>query len=259
MLIVLSPAKRLDFDSVPKTDKFSMPDFLEESEYLVGKLKKLSSRQIEKLMGVSADIAHLNEDRFKSWSLPFNEDNARPAVLAFKGDVYLGMQAEKFSKKDLNFAQKHLRILSGLYGLLRPLDLMQAYRLEMGTKFKVTSAKTNLYKFWDTKITLAIQETMEEMGSEDLINLASNEYFKSVKPKILNKNIITPIFKDEKNGEFKVIQFFAKKARGFMASFIIKNQIKNTEELKAFNVEGYSYNPRLSVGNDWVFTRENKN
>lgn len=259
MLIVLSPAKRLDTETVPKIKDFSMPQFLEESQYLVGKLKKLSSRQLEKMMGVSADIAQLNEERFKSWQLPFDLNNSKQALLAFKGDVFLGLDVEKFNKSDFNFAQKHLRILSGLYGVLKPLDLMQAYRLEMGTKFKVTASKSNLYKYWDDKITKEIGQAMEDVNSNDLINLASHEYFKTVKPKLLGKNIITPIFKDAKNGEYKVVQFFAKKARGYMSSYIIKNKITKIEDIKGFDSEGYSFNARMSEGNDWVFTRESQN
>jgi len=259
MLIVLSPAKRLDTETVPKIKDFTVPELLEESQYLIGKLKKLSSRQLEKMMGVSADIAQLNEERFNTWQLPFDMTNSKQALLAFKGDVYLGMDAEKFNKSDFKFAQKHLRILSGLYGVLRPLDLMQAYRLEMGTKFKVTPSKANLYKYWDDKITKQIAQSMEDIKSNDLINLASHEYFKTVKPKLLEKNIITPIFKDAKNGEYKVIQFFAKKARGYMSSYIIKNKITKTEDIKSFDSEGYGFNARLSEGNNWVFTRESQN
>jgi len=259
MLIVLSPAKRLDTETVPKIKDFTVPEFLEESEYLVGKLKKLSSKKLEKMMGVSSDIAQLNEERYKTWHVPFNLENSKQALFSFKGDVYLGLDAEKFNKGDYKFAQKHLRILSGLYGLLRPLDLMQAYRLEMGTKFKVTASKSNLYKYWDDKITEGIKQTMNEIHSNDLVNLASHEYFKSVKTKLLEKNIITPIFKDAKNGEYKVIQFFAKKARGYMSSYIIKNKITKIEDIKSFNSEGYAFNARLSEGNDWVFTRENEN
>ncbi|NND77825.1 MAG: peroxide stress protein YaaA [Flavobacteriales bacterium] len=256
MLIVLSPAKRLDFDSVPRIKDFTVPEHLDDSEYLIGKLKKLSARQLEKLMSVSSDIANLNEERYKAWNLPFNLKNAKQAVFAFKGDVYVGLDAENYNKKDLEFAQKHIRILSGLYGVLRPLDLMQAYRLEMGTQLKVTPKKNNLYKFWDDRITKGIANAMEGIGSDDLINLASAEYFKSIKTKLLNKNIITPVFKDYKNGEFKVIQFLAKKARGYMTSYIVKNKIEKTEDIKGFDSEGYGFNARLSEGNNWVFTRK---
>ena len=256
MLIVLSPAKRLDYDSVPKITEFSQPDFLEDSEYLVGKLKKLSSRQLKNMMGVSNEIAELNKDRFEEWNRPFDLDNSKQAIFAFKGDVYLGLDADTFNKKDINFAQNHLRILSGLYGLLRPLDLMQAYRLEMGTRFKVTAAKTNLYKYWDDKITMGINQTMNDIGSNELVNLASAEYFKSVKPKLLDKKIITPHFKEEKNGEYKMLMAFAKKARGLMASFIIKNKITNSLDMKDFNLEGYKFSKALSNDNEWVFTRK---
>lgn len=258
MLIVLSPAKRLDFDTGPKIKDYSVPAYLDESKYLVDKLRKLSSRQIEKLMGVSHDIAVLNEERYKNWNIPFTTDNAKPAALAFKGDVYVGLDAESYSQKDFEFAQRHIRILSGLYGVLKPLDLIQAYRLEMGTRFKVTAAKNNLYKYWDTKITEGILEAMEDSHSDALINLASHEYFKSVKTHLLDKRIITPIFKDYKNGEFKVIQFLAKKARGLMTSYIVKNKLTNPEDIKGFDTDGYEYNDRLTQGDQWVFTRMRK-
>jgi cytoplasmic iron level regulating protein YaaA (DUF328/UPF0246 family) len=255
MLMVISPAKTLDFVSPLATTKNSQPRFLDQSQQLINELQKLAPHDISNLMSVSDKIGTLNFDRFQAWQQPFNKDNARAAVLAFKGDVYTGMQAETFQAGDFNFAQKHLRILSGLYGLLRPLDLMQAYRLEMGTKFANKSGK-DLYQFWDNKITNRLNQDIEESGNKVLVNLASNEYFKSVQLKQLDSAVITPIFKDLKNGKYKIISFYAKKARGMMAAYIIKNKIKSVEAIKEFDVDGYSFNAEMTVGADWVFTRE---
>lgn len=206
-------------------------------------------------MGVSDKIAGLNAARFGEWQQPFSPDNARPAVLAFNGDVYTGLDAASFSEEDFAFAQSHLRILSGLYGLLKPLDLMQAYRLEMGTKLK-NERGDNLYQFWGDIITDKVNDAIASSNTTALVNLASNEYFKSVKKKQLNADIITPAFKDWKNGQYKMISFFAKKARGLMARYIIENRITDVEQVKQFDVAGYSYNESLSKGNDWVFTRK---
>jgi hypothetical protein len=255
MLMVISPAKTLDFDSPLATSKNSQPRLLDQSQQLINELQKLAPHDISTLMSVSDKIGTLNFDRFQAWQQPFNEDNARAAVLAFKGDVYTGMQAETFQASDFNFAQKHLRILSGLYGLLRPLDLMQAYRLEMGTKFVNKNGK-NLYQFWDNKITTILNEDIKDSGSKELINLASNEYFKSVQLKYLDSEVITPIFKDFKNGKYKIISFYAKKARGMMAAYIIKNKIKNAEDIKSFNIDGYRFDNDMTRDNNWVFTRE---
>ena len=253
--MVISPAKTLDFDSPLVTNKNSQPRLLDQSQQLINELQKLAPHDISTLMSVSDKIGTLNFDRFQAWQQPFDEDNARAAVLAFKGDVYTGMQAETFQASDFNFAQKHLRILSGLYGLLRPLDLMQAYRLEMGTKFANKSGK-NLYQFWDNKITTILNQDIKDSGNKELINLASNEYFKSVQLKHLDSEVITPIFKDFKNGKYKIISFYAKKARGMMAAYIIKNRIKNAEDIKSFNIAGYRFDSDMTKGNNWVFTRE---
>jgi cytoplasmic iron level regulating protein YaaA (DUF328/UPF0246 family) len=255
MLMVISPAKTLDFVSPLVTNKNSQPRLLDQSQQLINELQKLAPHDISTLMSVSDKIGELNFDRFQAWQQPFDEGNARAAVLAFKGDVYTGMQAETFQASDFNFAQKHLRILSGLYGLLRPLDLMQAYRLEMGTKFANKSGK-NLYQFWDNKITTILNQDIKDSGNKELINLASNEYFKSVQLKHLDSEVITPIFKDFKNGKYKIISFYAKKARGMMAAYIIKNRIKNAEDIKGFNIAGYRFNSDMTKGNNWVFTRE---
>ena len=255
MLIVISPAKTLDYETTPKTKVFTTPDYLDHSQRLISRLRNFSSLDISGLMKVSAKIADLNFDRYESWKTPFTEKNAKQAILAFKGDVYTGLDAESFKADDFKFAQKHLRVLSGLYGLLRPLDLMQPYRLEMGTRLKTDEGK-NLYEFWGSDITEGLNNQLKKIKSDTLINLASNEYFKSVKPKELNARIITPAFKEFKNGEYKMIGIYAKKARGLLSRYIIKNKLSDPEDLKLFNEEGYKFNKTLSKGNNWVFTRK---
>jgi len=255
MLIVISPAKTLDYETTPKTKVFTTPDYLDHSQRLISRLRNFSSLDISDLMKVSAKIADLNFDRYESWKTPFTEKNAKQAILAFKGDVYSGLDAESFKADDFKFAQKHLRVLSGLYGLLRPLDLMQPYRLEMGTRLKTDEGK-NLYEFWGSDITEGLNKQLKKIKSDTLINLASNEYFKSVKPKELNARIITPAFKEFKNGEYKMIGIYAKKARGLLSRYIIQNKLSNPEDLKLFNEEGYKFNKKLSKGDNWVFTRK---
>lgn len=237
-------------DAIPSDHKISEFPFGKEATLLIKDLKKLKSIEVQSLMNVSATIAELNTDRFNKWSLPFSLENAKPAIHAFKGDVYTGMDASSLTEDELNFAQESLSILSGLYGLLRPFDLMQAYRLEMGTKFATKRGK-NLYEFWGDKIT----EEINAREKDTLLNLASNEYFKAVNKKTLRANLITPVFKDEKKGVLKVISFFAKKARGMMARYIIQNHITNVEEIKNFNLGGYAFNQSLSTDKEWVFTR----
>lgn len=217
MLIVISPAKTLDFETAPITKVHTQPEFLKESRQLVGQLKKLAPHEVSSLMKISDKLGTLNFMRFHDWKTPFTLNNAKQALLAFKGDVYTGLDAESFNSQDLTFAQKHLRILSGFYGVLRPLDLMQAYRLEMGTKFENKSGK-DLYEFWGTKITDQINKDLKASKSKTLINLASNEYFKSLQANDINAEIIVPVFKDFKNGNYKIISFFAKKARGLMSA-----------------------------------------
>ncbi len=255
MLMVISPAKTLDYESAPVTKTATQPDFLEDSAELIDELRELAPHDISTLMSISDKLGVLNFDRFRDWSQPFTKDNAKQAVLAFKGDVYTGLQAESFNAQEFKFAQKHLRILSGLYGLLRPLDLMQAYRLEMGTKFDNRRGK-NLYEFWGDKVTEALNEQLKKLKTDTLVNLASNEYFKVVNKKVLNAEIITPAFKDLKNGEYKIISFYAKKARGLMSAWAIQHGVTEVEGLKDFNVQGYQYNGELSKGNTWVFTRD---
>jgi len=255
MLIVVSPAKTLDYDTPAKTKIHTTPDFLKDSQQLIKILRGFSPIDISELMNVSSKIADLNFDRYKSWTTNFTEKNAKQAVLAFKGDVYTGLDAESFSAKDFKFAQQHLRVLSGLYGLLRPLDLMKPYRLEMGTKLNNARGK-NLYEFWGSEITQALNVQLKKIKSDYLINLASNEYFKSVKPKELNGEIITPAFKDYKAGQYKMIGVYAKKARGTLSRFIIQNQLTEPENIKDFNGDGYKFNKTLTKGNNWVFTRK---
>lgn len=256
MLIVISPAKSLDFETPSKIENYTMPDLLKESEKLVGRLKTMSPKQLSVLMGISADLGDLNFKRYQEWQTPFAPENAKQAILAFNGDVYQGLDAATLSEDKLMLAQSKLRILSGLYGVLKPLDLIQPYRLEMGTKLKYYKSK-DLYEFWNPLITKKINEAVVESGSGILINLASNEYFKSIDRKKLKAEIITPDFKDLKNGSYKMISFFAKRARGLMTRFILENNITDHAELLAFNSEGYAFNPRFSKPENPVFTREN--
>jgi len=255
MLFVVSPAKNLDYESPLATNLYSQPELLEHAQELVERCVQLTPADLSSLMGISDKLAGLNAARFGEWSQPFSPENARPAVLAFNGDVYTGLDAASLDDNGFEFAQQHMRILSGLYGILKPLDLMQAYRLEMGTKLDNNRGK-NLYEFWGELITNHLNDALATQGDDVLINLASNEYFKSVKKKSLNATIITPAFKDWKNGQYKMISFFAKKARGLMARYIIDNQVSNVEQLKAFNYGGYEYNSELSKNNEWVFTRK---
>ena len=255
MLMVISPAKTLDFESPAATKKHTAPDFLPQSQQLIDQLRLLSPADISELMHISDKLGTLNYERFLNWHTPFDTDNAKQAVLAFKGDVYTGLEAKSFNAKEFTFAQKHLRILSGLYGLLRPLDLMQAYRLEMGTKF-ANEAGANLYQFWGEQLNQAINQQLKKNKSDVLVNLASNEYFKALNAKKINADIITPVFKDFKNGKYKIISFYAKKARGLMAAYVIKNQIKDVELLKQFDTDGYCYNPAMSTAREWVFLRD---
>jgi len=255
MIIVISPAKSLDFDSTVRTRRFTQPEFLNDSAKLIQGLKKLNPEQVSELMNISSNLGELNYQRYANWSPPFDKANARQAIFAFKGDVYLGLQAELLSAADLTFAQKHLRILSGLYGVLKPLDLMQAYRLEMGTRLK-NGRTSNLYEFWGSKLTTHLNDTLAAQNSKILINLASNEYFSSIKTKELDAEIVTPVFKDFSNGQYKVVSFFAKKARGMMSSFIIKNRIKSAAVLNKFDEAGYQYSARDSSPSKPVFLRK---
>ena len=254
MLMVISPAKTLDYDSPLATDRHTQPDFLDDACELIDQLKELEPHQVSNLMHISDKLGQLNAERFRNWQLPFTPDNARQAVLAFKGDVYTGLQAETFSDDDFEFAQNHLRMLSGLYGLLRPLDLMQPYRLEMGTRFENRRGK-DLYAFWGDQLT---EEVNRLLAADDgvLVNLASNEYFKSIRKKALDGRLVTPQFKDLKNGQYKMISFYAKKARGLMCRYAIQNRIRQAEDLKGFDLEGYRFSAEQSDQNNWVFLRK---
>lgn len=254
MLITISPAKTLDYESPLATEKYSQPALLGQSEQLISICCKLTPTQIASLMGISDKLAGLNAARFGEWHADFTPENARQAILAFKGDVYTGMQAEDFSDKDFDFAQDHLRILSGLYGVLRPLDLMQPYRLEMGIKLENKRGR-DLYSFWGDLITEKLNQALEQQGDNVLVNLASDEYFKSVNTKKLAGKIIKPVFLDEKNGKYKIISFYAKKARGLMSRFIIQNQLTQIDRLVEFNLDGYVFDESLSKGNELVFKR----
>lgn len=253
--MLISPAKSLDFETPAPTKKFTQPAFLSDSHELIKQLKKQRPEDIQELMGVSAKIADLNYQRFQNWHPEFDLDNAKQAMYAFQGDVYQGLDATSFSTKEINFAQKHLLMLSGLYGLLKPLDLMQPYRLEMGTKFANKRGK-DLYTFWDEQITDAINQHQKKIKSDVVLNLASNEYFKSVKPKLLNAEVITPVFKDFKSGKYKIVSFYAKKARGMMAAYVIKNQIDDVKKIKKFKTAGYYFSKEESTPTQWVFLRD---
>ncbi len=252
MLIVISPAKTLDFDAVPVISKHSQPRFLAQSQELIDDLRKLSVTDVASLMKLSDKLAGLNLARFQTWSLPFDLTNAKQAILAFKGDVYTGLDADSLDATGFEFMQQNLRILSGLYGVIRPLDLMQAYRLEMGTKFS-NSKGTNLYQFWGGQLRESIES---ELSDGVLINLASNEYFKALHANKLNVRIITPIFKDWKNGQYKMISFYAKKARGLMTRYIIDHQINEPEQMQQFDSDGYRFSADMSHGDEWVFIRD---
>jgi len=249
MLLLISPAKTLDFESTAiKTH--TQPQLLDYSEKLIKKLKTLTSPKIQALMGVSKNIATLNVERYKQFSTPFDLSNAKQAVLAFQGDVYKGLSVEDFSEEEFAFAQEHIGILSGLYGFLKPMDLMQPYRLEMGTKLKVRRSN-NLYEFWKDTITEQINAT----GEKVVVNLASNEYFKSVKPKKLTGDLWTVGFKELRNGKYKVISFNAKRARGMMCRYVVKNRLENPEDMKSFDMEDYQFNKEMSTERELMFTR----
>jgi len=254
MLAILSPAKTLDFASKLGTRKFSEPNFVQESNELIKVLQTIEPPALSELMKISDNLAELNYRRYLEWQPCFAKQYARPAALAFKGDVYLGLQADSFSERDLTWAQKHLRILSGLHGLLRPLDRIRPYRLEMGTKLKTPRGKS-LYEFWGGKVTDALNSAIAEQQQEILVNLASNEYFGVLQKDDINARIINVHFKEYKDGKYKFLSFYAKKARGLMARFMIEKRTNTLKSLRAFDYEGYEFNAPLSDGDDWVFSR----
>lgn len=255
MLALISPAKTLDYETALPTDIYTQPRLLEQSQQLIDVCRKLSATEIASLMTVSEKIANLNVERFRDWNAEFDFSNARQALFAFKGDVYTGLDAYHLKDHDIDFAQQHLRMLSGLYGLLRPLDLMMPYRLEMGTKLK-NSRGHNLYEFWGSIITDQINQDLAEIDAKLLVNLASDEYYKSVNEKKIQAEIIKPVFLDQKNGKYKVISFYAKKARGLMARYLIENKLSQLEQLKAFDSEGYYFDAESSSDKELVFKRD---
>ena len=255
MFFVLSPAKNLNEKDPSPVSSFTLPDLLPEAEILMQELRQLAPQQIAELMHVSDKIALLNAERNAAWHTPFTPENAKQAVFMFNGDVYEGIAADTLKPEQIDYLQQHVRLLSGLYGVLRPLDLMQPYRLEMGTAFANSRGK-NLYEFWGDKITDLLNQTLKQADSDVLINLASQEYFKSVNTKKLNARLITPIFKDEKNGKYKIISFYAKRARGLMVRYAAEHSITEPEILKNFDYEGYSFNEAASNEAEWVFMRE---
>ena len=253
MIIIISPAKNLDFSpevSLPLTK----PHLIEQSKTIMSELSQLKPVDLEKLMKISPKIADLNFERNQNWSYPFEKFKSKAAALAFNGEVYSGLNFSNLSQEDQEYAQSHLFILSGLYGILKPLDEIYPYRLEMGTKLGVQNNK-NLYEFWNNSIHQIIDQQLEQQKSRFLVNLASTEYSKAAKLKDIKLPVITPTFKDNKNGNYKVIMMYAKKARGLMTSYIIKNKITDLEELKSFDSDGYVYNENLSEGNNITFTR----
>ncbi len=255
MHIIISPAKSLDFETKAPATQNTDIRFPEQSKAIVNTLLNYSPQKLMDLMKISSQLAQLNHHRFQLWQHPFDEEQVKAALFAFKGDVYTGLDAYSLAPDEVQFANDKLRILSGLYGLLRPLDNIMAYRLEMGTKLRVNGS-SHLYDYWGDRITKLLSEDMDVQGSDVLVNLASNEYFKAIDKKILNKRIVTPVFKDWKNGQYKIISFYAKKARGLMTRFIIQNQISNPDDLVAFNEDGYYFKPDLSKKDQLVFVRE---
>ncbi|MFH1217157.1 MAG: peroxide stress protein YaaA [Pseudomonadota bacterium] len=254
MLLVISPSKTQDFNC-RNYNRYTVPGLLQESRLLIDILKKQSAEQIGELMGISEKLAKLNRQRFRKFNIPFNLQNAGQALLVFKGDVYGGIDSDNYEDEDFDFAQLHLRILSGLYGVLRPLDLIQPYRLEMGTKL-ATDRGSDLYAFWGGRITDAINADLPVEDDAVLVNLASAEYFKAIQTKALKGRVLTVSFKEKKNGEYKVIGLFAKRARGLMADFVIQNRLTRIDELKAFDRDGYRYRDSLSTDQEFVFCRE---
>ena len=254
MLILISPAKTLDFSPQSLHKTTSKPELLAHSKKLIAELRQLSPKQIGKLMGISEKLSAGVHKYVADWKAKYDPAGAKQSLLAFRGDVYQGINADTFVTKDFDFAQKHLRILSGLYGVLRPLDLMQGYRLEMGTKLAGVYGK-NLYDFWGDKIARTLEESLAGQGDEVLVNLASNEYFKATQAKNIDCRVITPVFKDRKGGDYKVISFFAKKARGRMVGHLVRNRITDESGILKFREAGYKYNRGLSSEDQPVFTR----
>ncbi|MCB2182326.1 MAG: peroxide stress protein YaaA [Desulfobulbaceae bacterium] len=254
MLLILSPSKTQDFECRQYED-YSLPALLDESRSLIDRLKELTQDELSTLMKISEKLSSLNRQRYQNFALPFTQENARQAIFAFKGDVYNGIDSDNYTDEDLQFCQGHVRILSGLYGILKPLDLIQPYRLEMGTKL-VSDRGKNLYEFWGNKVTDLLNNDFAGEAGPVLVNLASNEYYKAIQPKRLQAEIITIAFKENKNSQYKVIGLFAKRARGLMTDYVIKNKISEVEKLKSFNKKGYTFREELSSSKEWVFCRD---
>jgi len=254
MIILISPSKSLDFEKPNPITETTSVDFPKETSELVKKLQSFSVADIRQLMNLSDNLAILNYERYQNWQKEKNPKISRAALHAFQGDVYQGLEADTFNEEDLEFAQKHLRILSGLYGLIKPFDLIQPYRLEMGTSLHIKDS-SNLYEFWGDKITQKINEQISKHEQKIVINLASQEYFKAVKDKKIESEIITPHFKEQKGDKYKVVSFYAKKARGVMSAYIIKHRIQDAKLIKDFDWNNYQFNEKLSTETDWIFTR----
>jgi len=254
MLAILSPAKTLDYQTPLTTNKSTQPDFNTESKELIATLRKFVPAEIGSLMKISDNLAELNHRRYAEWQNQANEDNARPALFAFKGDVYLGLDAQTLGARDINFAQKHLRVLSGLHGLLRPLDLIQPYRLEMGTRL-ATRRGSNLYQFWGNKVTDNINKALAQQTSKVLLNLASNEYYQVIQAERIEGRILNINFKELRDGKYRFVSFAAKRARGLMARYMIDNRITRPSQLRQFDVDRYAFNEALSRDDEWIFTR----
>ncbi|PVZ12391.1 MULTISPECIES: peroxide stress protein YaaA [unclassified Pseudomonas] len=255
MLLVISPAKTLDYETPPVIAEHTLPQYLDHSQALIDELQKLTPPAIAELMSLSDKLAGLNAARFGSWHRGFTPENAKQAILAFKGDVYTGLDAQSLAPTDFEFAQRHLRMLSGLYGLLRPLDLMQPYRLEMGTRLPNPRGK-DLYAFWGDRIAVWLNEALAEQEDDVLVNLASNEYFSAVKRSALKARVIDTEFRDLKNGQYKIISFYAKRARGLMSRFVIQNRLTRAEQLKTFNLDNYRFSADHSTDSKLVFLRD---
>jgi len=254
MIILLNSSKTLEFQQKTHISKHTDPEYAKDADLLVQELRKLSASEFSKLMKTSEKLTKLNIERFASWQTHMKGSNTKQALLAFRGDIYSGMEVDNYKIKDFEFAQNHVRILSGLYGILRPLDLIQPYRLEMAAKLATTRGK-DMYQFWGTKINESVSKLLKREKSGVLVNLCSMEYFKSTKPASLDAKIITPLFKEHRDGSYRFVTLYAKKARGVMCNYIIRNRLKAVNDLKSFNVEGYRFNKKLSSDNAWVFTR----
>ena len=255
MLTIISPAKTLDYETPSPVTQSSIPAFLDDAQELIHLLRDMTAEEIGSLMKISPSLAELNIERFRLWQHPFTTNNAKQALFAFRGDVYASLDAGNLTTEEIMFAQNHLRILSGLYGLLRPLDLMQPYRLEMGTRLANPRGR-NLYAFWGDSITEALDTELAGQDNNTLVNLASHEYFKAIRPARLKARVVTPVFKEFKGGEYKVIGLFAKRARGMMARFIVREGLDKLDGLKDFSESGYCFKPALSTDNAWVFVRK---